>query len=352
MDSMEMKVNRLPAPTWNWLRMNGTETAARVGGEGAFDFEIPAGVAGETLSAPSLDCASGMGPDVERLVKDAALPVRKYTAVGKVDEALRFGFDYADGAAAFNAVELETGEGGALTAVMDFRSAPGAAGFAGVQTKMALGRNSLLRLVQIQRLGGALTFFNDVGARCADGARVELIQLALGGGSVFMGAQCALEGRGSALKADIGYLLRGTERLDMNYTALHEGRRTQSGINASGVLRDKAFKLFRGTIDFRRGAAQASGSEKEDVLLMDDGVVNRTIPLILCGEDDVEGDHGATVGRLDDRLLFYLESRGLNREDAYEMMARARVVAVAARIPDERTRRGVERWLNGGADDE
>lgn len=138
----------------------------------------------------------------------------------------------------------------------------------------------------------------------------------------------------------------------MNYTALHEGRRTQSGINASGVLRDKAFKLFRGTIDFRRGAAQASGSEKEDVLLMDDGVVNRTIPLILCGEDDVEGDHGATVGRLDDRLLFYLESRGLNREDAYEMMARARVVAVAARIPDERTRRGVERWLNGGADDE
>ena len=60
MDSMEMKVNRLPAPTWNWLRMNGTETAARVGGEGAFDFEIPAGVAGETLSAPSLDCASGM----------------------------------------------------------------------------------------------------------------------------------------------------------------------------------------------------------------------------------------------------------------------------------------------------
>ena len=42
MDSMEMKVNRLPAPTWNWLRMNGTETAARVGGEGAFDFEIPA----------------------------------------------------------------------------------------------------------------------------------------------------------------------------------------------------------------------------------------------------------------------------------------------------------------------
>ena len=53
MDSMEMKVNRLPAPTWNWLRMNGTETAARVGGEGAFDFEIPAGVAGETLSAPS-----------------------------------------------------------------------------------------------------------------------------------------------------------------------------------------------------------------------------------------------------------------------------------------------------------
>lgn len=352
MDSMEMKVNRLPALTWNWLRMNGTETATRVGGEGAFAAEVPAGVADETLPAPSLRCASGMGPDVERLVEEAALPVRRYAAAGKVDEALRFSFDYADGAAAFNAVELETGEGGELTAVMDFRSAPGAAGFAGAQTKMELGRNSLLRLVQIQRLGGGLTFFNDVGARCADGARVELIQLALGGGNVFMGAQCSLEGRRSALKADVGYLLRGTERLDMNYTALHEGRRTQSEINASGVLREKAFKLFRGTIDFRRGAAQASGDEKEDVLLLDDGVVNRTIPLILCGEDDVTGNHGATIGRLDDRLLFYLESRGLPRDDVYEMMARARVAAVAAKIPDETTRRGVERWLNGGTDDE
>lgn len=350
MDSMEMKVNRLPAPTWNWLRMNGTETAARVGGEGTFGVEIPAGVTGETLPAPSLRCACGMGPDVGRLAEEAALPVRKYTVAGKTEEALRFGFDYADGAAAFNAVELETGEGGELTVVMDFRSSPGAAGFAGAQTKMELGRNSLLRLVQIQRLGG-LTFFNDVGARCADGARVELIQLALGGGNVFMGAQCALEGRSSALKADVGYLLRGTERLDMNYTALHEGRRTQSEINASGVLREKAFKLFRGTIDFRRGAAQASGSEREDVLLLDDGVVNQTIPLILCGEDDVEGNHGATIGRLDDRLLFYLESRGLPRDGVYEMMARARVAAVAAKIPDETARRDVERWLNGGADD-
>ena len=43
----------------------------------------------------------------------------------------------------------------------------------------------------------------------------------------------------------------------------------------------------------RRVAKGAKGDELEDVLLLDDGVQNQTIPLILCAEEDVEGNHGA-----------------------------------------------------------
>ena len=49
-------------------------------------------------------------------------------------------------------------------------------------------------------------------------------------------------------------------------------------------------------------------------------VVNQTIPLILCEEEDVEGNHGATIGKLDEELLFYLESRGMSEEAVYEMV--------------------------------
>ena len=39
--------------------------------------------------------------------------------------------------------------------------------------------------------------------------------------------------------------------------------------------------------------------------MLGDGVVNQTIPLILCGEEDVEGNHGATIGRLDEKMSGY-----------------------------------------------
>ena len=108
-----------------------------------------------------------------------------------------------------------------------------------------------------------------------------MVHIFLGGGKIYQGCQTELLGNESSLQSDIGYLLQDDQRLDMNYVALHEGKRTNSEINASGVLKDASSKLFRGTIDFQHGSAESVGAEKEDVLLMGDDVVNQTIPLIL-----------------------------------------------------------------------
>ena len=114
------------------------------------------------------------------------------------------------------------------------------------------------------------------------------------------------------------------------------------------MLRDNASKLFRGTIDFRKGCAGAEGAEKEEVLLLGDEVVNRTIPLILCGEEKVQGSHGATAGRMDEEKLFYFCSRGLSREEACDMMARAGIDAVCSKIPDEALVEKVQAYLEEG----
>ena len=151
---------------------------------------------------------------------------------------------------------------------------------------------------------------------------------------------------------DTAYIVDGEGRLDMNYVALHEGKKTQSNMQAGGVLRDHAFKLYRGTIDFKWGAKGAVGNEKEDVLLLSNDVVNQTIPLILCAEEDVEGNHGATIGKLDDELLFYLESRSMNREQIYEMMAMAKVDAVCRKIPDAATQAKVQKFLGRAVEEE
>ena len=167
----------------------------------------------------------------------------------------------------------------------------------------------------------------------------------MGGAETYAGCQADLAGKESTMNADVGYLGRDSQRFDMNYVANHRGEKSRSRILAGGVLRDQAFKLFRGTIDFKFGAAGAEGEEKEDVLLLGDDVINQTIPLILCAEEDVQGNHGATIGRLDDELLFYLCSRGMSPEAASEMITRARLDAVCRKIGDEAAEQMVQDYL-------
>ncbi len=53
-------------------------------------------------------------------------------------------------------------------------------------------------------------------------------------------------------------------------------------------------------------------------------MINKTIPIILCAEEDVEGSHGATIGELDEETLFYFESRGIDKETAEDIMTRGK----------------------------
>ena len=335
-----MKINYLPAPTWNWLKMNVAETEKPDGLEAAAPaVEKPQGVV-QALSAEFHGgIPTGMGADMDALMDAAGAEYTVFTAAAQ-DEPLkpvRLGFTYEGAQASAARVGLEAEEGASLFAIMDF--AGDASGAAAVQTRVGVGKGALVKLVQIQHFGEGLTFFNDIGVDCAEGGRFELIQVVIGGKETYMGVRDELAGGGSSFKSDLGYLLTGGDKLDLNFTASHTGKKTDSQISVNGVLRDSASKLFRGTIDFRKGASGATGDEKEDVLLLSEGVVNQTIPLILCAEEDVEGGHGATIGRVDEELLFYLESRGIPEEAVYEMLATARIDAVGRLIPDERARR-------------
>lgn len=342
---LNLKINRLPARTWNWLKMNeadlkqieagGTPTVVREG------F-----VKSDTWTEDFSSIETGMGEDMDRLSKAAdteVIRIRSGSAEDRRRAALHFVCE--DGANSFQPVELLVQEGELLNVIMDFTSAQDAAGRFAVQTRFRVNKGARLRLIQLQLLGTDYSFLNDVGGICGEGASVEVIQLFLGSRETYAGCRTRLAGRESTLNAEVGYLGRGGQRFDMNYVADHRGEKTDSRILAGGVLRDRAFKLFRGTIDFKAGAVGAEGEEKEDVLLLGDDVVNQTIPLILCAEEDVQGNHGATIGRLDEELLFYLCSRGMSREDAAEMITRARLDAVCKRIGDEAAEQLVQDYL-------
>ncbi len=350
---LDMKINILPAKTWNWLRMNESEVKqVRADRQALYKEEVPDGMLSDTTGRTrekTDGIETGMGADMDRLAKaSGSVPKGYVTEKGRMPkEPLKLSYVYENGFQAMDLVDLVAEEDSSMTVIMDYSSEEAAEGLCSVRTRIRAEKNALVRLVQIDRLGKGFLCLNDVGAVCAENARVELVHLFLGGGRIYQGCKTKLSGDESSLQSDTGYLLGSNQRLDMNYAAQHEGKGTNSTTIASGVLQDNAFKLFRGTVDFKKGASKACGTENEDVLLIGDDVVNQTIPLILCAEEDVQGSHGASIGELDEEMLFYMRARGISEEEAYAMTARARIEAVCQKIPDEKTRWLVREFMGG-----
>lgn len=353
---LEMKINRLPVPTWNWLRMNESRIVQKAAdSECEIRCRIPDfidEIEENTKYTKQMDTVlTGLGEDMELLAEHSNAAQRMFVIRKSQNQEamnpnlLKLDFYYADKDEKLNTIGIYAKEGSRAVVIMDYSSLKSSSGTASIQTKIFAEKGADVQLIQIQRLGEGFRCLNDVGGSCREGAKIEVIQLVLGGKDTYQGSRIELAGKESVLDAKIGYLLKKNQRLDMNYTALHTGEKTQSAITALGVLRGESQKLFRGTINFQKGASKATGEEKEDILLLDDHVVNRTIPLILCAEEDVQGSHGATIGQLDEALLFYMQSRGMETEEIYEMMARARIDALCRLIPDEETRTNLENYL-------
>ncbi len=350
MRQQDMIINPLPMRTWNRLKMNEA-TLSGVSPEGSLAVEtsLPQTAPDPAAVARMENIPGGAGSAVDRLAEEADPDVFFLKGTGKgTQEPAILTLRHTGSGQTMNRIFLETPEDTEMTVYLDLGSEEGAQGLAILQTKAYLAKHSTLRLVQIEHTGRGVDVLSDIGARCEEGARFELVQLFLGGDRIWSGYETDLLGDESSCKTYIGYHLKEEQSLDMNYVARHRGRRSDSLILAAGALSDRSRKLFRGTLDFIKGGKTATGAEKEEVLLMNDEVVNQTIPLILCGEEDVAGSHGATIGKADEEVLFYLTSRGIPKENAYAMLAKAKLDGALAHVvsPElkEMTQKAIEEF--------
>ena len=215
----------------------------------------------------------------------------------------------------------------------------------GKTTNITINDNAASKLVQI--FDGKARAASRLNITLGDNAKLDLIQLYLGGGQASE-IVTELKGDRAGFTANIAYDLGAGDDLDVNLIADHLGRKSTTDIAVSGVLRDDAKKTFKGTIDFKRGAAGAVGSEKEEVILLSEKAVNKTVPVILCDEEDVVGNHGATIGRIDGRHIFYMRSRGIPEEKIYELIARSKLMKAIRLIDDKATKIKIFETLGWG----
>ncbi len=212
------------------------------------------------------------------------------------------------------------------------------AGATATTLRVFAAEDARVNIVRTQTLPQGVTDIDDMGLFADARSRIEVRQTVLGAQSTFTGLAGDLRGDASQVGVSTRYLGRDAQAHDFNYILRHHGRKSVCNLDANGVLAGRSSKTLRGTIDLIRGSKGAEGSERESVLLVDEDVHNKTVPVILCNEDDVAGNHGATIGHIRDEQMFYLASRGLAPDAAERMFVSAMVEQAALDAPDEASR--------------
>ena len=323
------KVNHLPVLTWNKLDFNEATLSADVTfaqKEYRKETELPEGmrlagtldraafvkwskehgcetvpeaiVAGKfPMYAPD-QFQTGMGAEIDDLLDDAGVKTLLYEVDGRIEKPVKFTYDYSS-------------------------------------TRVYLEKGAKMHLIKAQMLPKDFIFFDDLGVKQQAEAEFTFTQLELGSRKAYLGACFDQIGEASVLRADLGYIAMPESFLDYNYVDTFRGKKSVGVMRFHGVLFDHAEKVSRETLDFRQYCTDAEGDEEEDILVLGDDIINKANPMILGEEEKVSGRHAVTIGKLSPEMLFYMQSRGIDEAKAQELMVRARIMEVAARIPDE-----------------
>lgn len=213
-------------------------------------------------------------------------------------------------------------------------------------TRVIAKRGSHVKVIKIQNLGVQDYNFDQNFSVVEEGAVLELIDIQFGSQINAVSYESHLQGRHSNADLQSLYFGEDQSQLDLSFTMRHFGAKSESKILSKGALSGQSKKTFRGNLIFETGSAQSVGREKEVVTLLDEKVKSDSIPALMCSEDDVIGEHAASVGQLDQDKIFYLMSRGLSLEAAKKLVIKASFEEVLSTISDETLKADIEASLD------
>ncbi len=335
MNNITEIINALPVPTWNHLGVNGArkpEYPAPTKDSNANIFYILSD--GMTVKDVAIDGTADKAlEDFIAQNKNAELSINIDKSV-YAPLYLKGILDTKKDTFA-ECVKINVEENTKTTINHSIESDTENTGYYSSIIKVKAGKNSQVKIVLVQLLSDAVNSWASLVVDLEENAHVEVVRVLLGSDKTYVNVTANLIGDNSHFALSTYYAAKNNQLIDINDVAKHIGKHTDTDMYIAGILDNNASKIYRGTIDFQKGAEKSTGKEIDDVLLMSETVHNRTCPLILCGEETVAGEHAATIGRFNDAQLFYLCSRGLTIDQAKQLLVDAKLHSVVGKIEDK-----------------
>jgi Fe-S cluster assembly protein SufD len=289
---------------------------------------VPRGDAGEAFAR--INAASAADGVVLRVVANQKIqaPVQ-----------LVFVGTAADAAVAWHARNvIELGEHAQLSLVELHVGSGASSHLATLVSDVELREGAQLHHVLLQNADTASTLIRQTRLRLQATAHATLHVLELGGALVRHDLRAELIGDGAQLDTRGVFMPHGRQHIDTQLAIRHQALNTRSSSTWRGVASDRARGVFRGAMVVAPGADGSDACLSNKNLLLSPSAEIDTKPELEIYADEVKAAHGATVGQLDERALFYLRSRGIPLGEARALLTTAFCRAVLDDLPNEALR--------------
>ncbi|NUM44125.1 MAG: Fe-S cluster assembly protein SufD [Anaerolineales bacterium] len=208
----------------------------------------------------------------------------------------------------------------------------------GGNVEVHVGANAQLRFVELQSLGRHVWNFTHERSRVERDGNLDWIFGAIGSHLTKNFSELNLDGPGSTGRMSGFYFTDGVQHLDHDTQQNHNAPHTTSDLLFKGALKDTSRSVWQGMIYVAPGAQKTDGYQANRNLVLNPKARADSIPGLEILADDVRCTHGATVGKIDPELVFYLQSRGVPLHDAERLIVDGFFDPIMQRIPYEGVR--------------
>jgi len=248
-------------------------------------------------------------------------------------------------AAAHPSLRARIAETARLRLVERHLDAGDVAPFGNVDLRFDVAPRGSLHLVRLQRLGARARHFETLSIAAGDAAECEVLSVSAGAQAARSTAMVELRGRDASLRWHAVALADGNQVNDAFVRVEHFGPGARTEQAFRGIAAGRSRVAFNGHMLVREGALGCASAQSLKALLAGPEAEADLRPQLEIYVDEVRASHGATVGKLDEQMRFYLLSRGIDRDTADALLKWAFVEDVVSRITLAPLRRQVEELM-------
>jgi len=166
-------------------------------------------------------------------------------------------------------------------------------------------------------------------------SRFETFAFDQGGHLVRNNVEIELEEPNTYTSLQAGYLATDQQSMDHQTRINHKVPHCESHELYKGIIDDQATGAFNGKVLVHKDAQKTNAFQQNDTLVLSKHALMNSKPQLEIFADDVKCSHGATIGQLDEKAMFYLKSRGLHEDSAKHMLKKAFISEVLDKVHNE-----------------